>query len=149
MPEAILLHDVESLGEKGDVVSVSKGYFRNYLEPRKLAAPATKAAVAAAQRRAEEQERAQVAARSQASELAETLNRTVLTISQQAGEDGRLFGSVTNQDIAEAIKEARGVDVDRRKIVLDEPIKSTGTFQVDVEVAEGVHATVKTIVTEA
>ena len=149
MPEAILLEDVESLGAKGDVVSVSKGYFRNFLEPRKLAAPATKAVVLAAERRAEEQEKAQVAARSQAAELAEVLNRTVLTISQQAGEDGRLFGSVTNKDIADAIKEARGVDVERRKIVLDEPIKSTGTFQVDVEVADGVHATVKTIVTEA
>jgi large subunit ribosomal protein L9 len=73
----------------------------------------------------------------------------VLTIAQQAGEDGRLFGSVTNQDLAEAIKEARGIEVDRRKIHLGEPIKHVGTYQVVLEVADGVTATVKVMVTEA
>jgi len=74
---------------------------------------------------------------------------TVLTIAQPAGEDGRLFGSVTNQDLADAIKEARGIDVDRRKIHLDDPIKNVGTYQVVLEVGEGVTATVKVMVTEA
>jgi large subunit ribosomal protein L9 len=141
MPEAILLKDVETLGEKGAVVDVSKGYLRNYLIPRKLAQPATKGAVQAAQRAAE-------AAVGRAQEDAELLNKTVLTISQQAGDDGRLFGSVTTQDIAEAIQEARGIAVDRRKIHLDEPIKHVGTYMVVVEVADGVTANVKTMVSE-
>ncbi len=84
----------------------------------------------------------------QSQELAELLAKTVLTIARQAGDDGRLFGSVTNQDVAEAIKEARGVDVDRRKIHLDEPIKQVGTYVVELELEGGVPATVKTMVVE-
>ncbi len=148
MPEAILLQDVETLGEKGTVVDVSKGYLRNFLIPRKLAAPATKGSVQAAQQRMEAEERAARDAVDKAQENADLLNKTVLTISQQAGDDGRLFGSVTTQDIADAIREARGVTVDKRKIHLDQPIKSVGTYMVVVEVTEGVTATVKTMVTE-
>jgi large subunit ribosomal protein L9 len=148
VPEAILLQDVENVGEKGAVVDVSKGYLRNFLIPRKLAAPATKGGLQEAQRRAAAEEQAARDAIDRAQEHAATLNKTVLTISQQAGEDGRLFGSVTTQDLADAIKEARGVTVDRRKIQLDQPIKSVGTYMVVVEVAEGVTATVKTMVTE-
>ena len=73
----------------------------------------------------------------------------LLTISQQAGEDGRLFGSVTTQDIAEAIRDARGITVDRRKVHLEEPIRHVGTYMVVVEVDDGVTSTVKTIVTES
>ena len=82
----------------------------------------------------------------QSSELAELLAKTVLTIARQAGDDGRLFGSVTNADVAEAIKEARGVDVDRRKIALEEPIKHVGTYVVELELEGGVAASVKTMV---
>jgi len=148
VPEAILLKDVEGVGEKGTVVDVSKGYLRNFLIPRKLAQPATRGAVAAAQRRVEAEERARAQAQSRSQEDAELLNRTVLTISQQAGDDGRLFGSVTTQDIADAIREARKISVDRRKIHLEEPIKNVGTYVVVVEVAEGVTASVKTMVVE-
>ncbi|MTD45608.1 50S ribosomal protein L9 [Conexibacter sp. W3-3-2] len=148
MPEAILLQDVDQVGEKGAVVTVSKGYLRNYLIPRKLAAPATKGLVETARRKAESEERAKADAVTQANELAALLNKTVLTIPQQAGEDGRLFGSVTTQDIADAIKEARGITVDKRHVELPDAIKAVGTYQVVVEVATGVHATVKTIVTE-
>jgi large subunit ribosomal protein L9 len=149
MPEAILLKDVDGIGSRGTVVDVSKGYLRNYLIPRKLAQPATKGALAEARRLQEAGRRANEEAVARAGEFAEQLNKTVLTISQKAGEDGRLFGSVTTQDIAEAIKEARGIDVDRRKIHLEEPIKNVGTYQVVVEVAEGVTATVKVMVSEA
>jgi large subunit ribosomal protein L9 len=148
MPEAILLKDVEGVGEKGTVVDVSKGYLRNYLIPRKLAQPATRAAVDAARRKAEAGERAVRDAEARAHEYAELLSRTVLTISQQAGEDGRLFGSVTNQDIADAIREARDIRVDKRKVHLEDPIKHVGTYMVVVEVADGVTATIKTIVVE-
>lgn len=148
MPEAILLRDVEHLGSPGDVVDVSKGYLRNYLIPRKLAQPATRGALDAARRRSEAADRAAKVAGEQASASADTLNRTVLTISQQAGGDGRLFGSVTNQDIADAIEEARGVKIDKRKIHLEDPIKNVGTYVVVVEVADGVTASVKTMVVE-
>src|SRR5438874_8640455 len=103
MPEAILLQDVEQLGEKGTVVDVSKGYLRNFLIPRKLAQPATRGALADAQRAQEASAKAAAGRVAAAQEHAEQLNKTVLTISQQAGEDGRLFGSVTTQDIADAI----------------------------------------------
>ena len=148
MPEAILLKDVEGVGDRGSVVDVSKGYLRNFLIPRKLAQPATKASIAAAQSRQQAAERAQQEATSLAQENADVLSRTVLTIHQQAGDDGRLFGSVTTQDIADAIKDARGLTVDRRGIHLDEPIKNVGTYMVVVEVADGVMANVKTLVVE-
>jgi large subunit ribosomal protein L9 len=148
MPEVILLKDVESLGEKGSVVDVSKGYLRNYLIPRKLAQPATRGALDAARRESEAEQRAAAVAHTRAEDQAELLNKTVITIGQQAGEDGRLFGSVTTQDIADAIQEARGLEVDRRKVHLDEPIKHVGTYMVVVEVGESVTANVKTIVTE-
>ena len=146
MPQAILLADVESLGERGAVVDVSKGYLRNFLIPRKLAQPATAASVAASQRRVEAAERARREAEERAGENAALLNKTVLTIHQQAGDDGRLFGSVTTQDIADAIRDARGLKLDRRKIALAEPIKQIGTYMVEVEMADGVTASVKTIV---
>src|ERR1700739_203129 len=109
MPQAILLQDVESLGERGAVVDVSPGYLRNYLVPRKLAEPATAGSIQAAQRREEAAERAKREAEERAQENANVLGRTVLTIPQQAGEDGRLYGSVTPQDIADAIRDARGI----------------------------------------
>ncbi len=149
MPQAILLQDVDSLGERGTVVDVSPGYLRNYLIPRKLAEPATTASVQAAKRQREAAERAEQEAADRSRESAALLSRTVLTIPQQAGDDGRLFGSVTTQDIADAIRDARGIKVDRRKIHLDEPIRHTGTYMVVVEVEDDVTATVKTMVVAA
>src|SRR5919205_1123796 len=146
MPQAILIQDVEQLGERGEVVDVSKGYLRNFLIPRKLAEPATKGSIEAARRRKEAAERA--VAETRARESAELLNKTVLTIPHQAGEDGRPFGSVTAQDIADAIKDARGITIDRHDIRLGEPIKTVGTRMVEVEVSTGVIATVKTMVVE-
>ena len=149
MPQAILLQDVDALGEKGTVVDVSAGYLRNYLQPRKLAEPATDASIRVAERRHEAAERAAREAEERAQENAGVLGRTVLTIPQQAGDDGRLFGSVTPQDIADAIRDARGIRVDRRKIHLDEPIRHTGTYMVVVEIADGVTAAVKTMIVAA
>jgi large subunit ribosomal protein L9 len=148
MPQAILLQDVEKLGERGAVVDVSKGYLRNYLIPRKLAEPATKGALDAAARREAAAERAVAEAAERAQESATVLSRTVLTIPHQAGDDGRLFGSVTAQDIADAIYEARGIRIDRRKVHLEEPIRTVGTRMVDVEVGDGAIASVKTMVVE-
>ena len=153
MAEAILLKDVENLGAAGEAVDVSPGYLRNYLQPRKLAQPATKGALEEAQRRREAAERAAKEAEEQAAakagENAALLSKTVLTINHQAGEDGKLFGSVTSTEIAEAISEARGLRVDRKKIRLEEPIREVGTYMVEIEVGGGQTAKVKTIVAAA
>jgi large subunit ribosomal protein L9 len=148
MPQAILLQDVETLGAKGAVVDVSKGYLRNFLIPRKLAEPATRGSIKAAEQRQAAADRALAEAATKAQESAAILNKTVLTISHQAGEDGRLFGSVTAQDIADEIKKARGITVDRRKIHLEDPIKTIGTHMVTIEIDAGVTADVKTMVVE-
>jgi large subunit ribosomal protein L9 len=149
VPQAILLQPVETLGERGDVIDVSSGYLRNYLVPRKLAQPATAAGIAEAQRRAEAAERAAREQAERAEEQAALLTKTVLTVPRPAGEDGRLFGSVTAKDIADAIEQARGLRVERKKIRLEQPIKATGTHMVTVDLHGGVTADIKTIVTAA
>jgi large subunit ribosomal protein L9 len=147
MSQAILLQDVENLGERGEVIDVSPGYLRNYLAPRKLAQPATTASIAESERRREAAEQAAADQAAKAEDTAATLRKTVLTIAHQAGEDGRLFGSVTGQEIAEAVRDARGLKLDKRHVQLPEPIRTTGTHMVTIEVADGVTAEVKTIVT--
>jgi large subunit ribosomal protein L9 len=146
MPEAILLKDVDQLGEQGKVVDVSKGYLRNFLIPRKLAQPATKGAIEVIRQRQLAAERAEREYAAKAQDNAALLNKTVITIAQQAGADDRLFGSVTAQDIAAAIREARGLRVEKHNVHLPEPIKNVGTYMVVVEVVDGVTATVKTMV---
>ena len=146
MPEAILLKDVDTLGEQGAVVDVSKGYLRNYLIPRKLAQPATRGAIEVIRQRQQAAERAAREYVEKANDNAALLNKTVLTIAHQAAPDGRLFGSVTAQEIASAIKDARGLRLDKRSVRLPEPIKNVGTHMVVVEVVEGVTATVKTMI---
>jgi large subunit ribosomal protein L9 len=149
MAQAVLLKDVEGLGEAGDAIDVKPGYLRNYLVPRKLAQPATAASLEEAQRRRERAAAAEERAAERADETAALLSKTVLTINHRAGEDGKLFGSVTSAEIADAIQAARGLKVDRKKIRLEEPIRETGTYMVEVEVGGGTTAKVKTIVAEA
>jgi large subunit ribosomal protein L9 len=149
MAQAVLLKDVEGLGEAGEAIDVKPGYLRNYLVPRKLAQPATDASLEEAQRRRDRAAAAEEKAAERADETAALLGKTVLTISHRAGEDGKLFGSVTSAEIADAIQAARGLKVDRKKIRLEEPIRETGTFMVEVEVGGGTTAKVKTIVAEA
>jgi large subunit ribosomal protein L9 len=146
--QAILLQDVENLGSRGDPVDVSPGYLRNYLLPRKLAQPATKGALEEAQRRREAEELAERESAERAQETAALLSKTVLTIHHRAGEDGKLFGSVTSKEVADGIRDARDLKIDRRKIRLDEPIHETGTYMVEIELPGGVTASVKTIVAE-
>jgi large subunit ribosomal protein L9 len=148
MAQAILLKDVEDLGKAGEAVDVSPGYLRNYLQPRKLAQPATAASLEEARRRREAAERAAREAAERAKETATLLSKTVLTIQHRAGEDGKLYGSVTTKEIAEAVAEARGIRVDRRRIRMEEPIRETGTYMIDVELSGGATAKVKTIVAE-
>jgi large subunit ribosomal protein L9 len=149
MAQAILLKDVENLGNAGDAIDVSPGYLRNYLLPRRLAQPATAGALEDARRRREAEERAAREASERADETAALLSKTVLTIQHRAGEDGKLYGSVTSKEVAEAIAEARGLRVDRKKIRLEDPIREVGTYMVEIEVGGGQTAKVKTIVAAA
>jgi large subunit ribosomal protein L9 len=148
MTQAILLEDVESLGQRGTPVDVSPGYLRNYLIPRKLAAPATPGALEEAQRRQSAVEKTEKARAEREEQAASLLSKTVLTIHQRAGEDGKLFGSVGAKEIVDAIRDARDLRVDRRKVRLEQPLREIGTHMVEIELADGAVATVKTIITE-
>jgi large subunit ribosomal protein L9 len=148
MTQAILLEDVDELGQRGDPVDVSPGYLRNYLIPRKLAAPATPGALEQAQLRRAAAEKAEKARAEREEQAAGLLSKTVLTIHERAGEDGKLFGSVGAKEIADAIRDARDLRIDRRKVRLEQPIREIGTHMVEIELADGAIATVKTIITE-
>ncbi len=144
--EIILLEDIEGVGIKGDLANVSPGYARNFLLPKHLAEVANPGRLDEVRRRMEERKAREARSAEQAVDVAATLNKTVVTIGAHAGEGERLYGSVTNADIADAIWSARKVRVDKHKVRLDEPIKSLGTFMVDIDVFEGVEASVKVIV---
>lgn len=144
--QVILTGDVEKIGRRGDIVDVSRGYVRNFLTPRGLAEVATPAKLEEARREMEESEERERRLEERAEEIAETLNKSVITIEARTGEDERLFGSVTAANIADSIQKARGVHLDRRRIRLEEPIKSLGTHQVPIHVHGEVQATVKIIV---
>jgi len=145
--EVILLQDVDKLGLKGDVANVSDGYARNYLFPRKLAEQATAARIAYVRKAMEERLAAQQREAERADETRDLLSKTVLTIPAPVGSAERLFGSVTNQDVADAIYAARKIRVDKRNVALEEPIKTTGTFMVKVSVHSSVEpADVKVMV---
>ena len=148
MAQAVLLEDVEKLGRRGDPIDVAPGYLRNYLIPRKLAMPATPGALEEAQRRRAAFEKAESERTAREVEAASLLSKTVLTIYQRAGEDGKLFGSVGPKEIVDAIQDARDLRIDRRKVKLEEPIREIGTHMVEIELADGTVASVKTIITE-
>ena len=150
MPEAILLKDVEGVGERGDGHRRLEGLPAQLPDPAQARPARDQGRHRGRPAQGPGRDARQGAGRRRARRSTPTLlNRTVLTISQQAGDDGRLFGSVTTQDIAEAIRDARGITVDRRKVHLEEPIRHVGTYMVVVEVDDGVTSTVKTIVTES
>jgi large subunit ribosomal protein L9 len=144
--QVILTRDVEKIGQRGDIVDVSRGYVRNFLVPRGLAEVATPTKLEEARRRMEEAEERNRRLADRATEVAETLNKSVITIEARTGEDERLFGSVTAANIADAIEQARSIHLDRRRIRLEEPIRALGTHQVPVQVHGDVEASVKVIV---
>jgi large subunit ribosomal protein L9 len=144
--DVILLKDVDKLGLRGEVVSVTRGYMRNFLQPRKLAELATEARVAELGRREAERARHEARTADQAEAIAETLRKTVLRFEVNAGERGTLFGSVTSTDITDELWRARKIRVDRRKIDLADPIKRIGRYEIPITVFEGVTVEVKTLV---
>ncbi len=140
--EVILKEDVNKLGHRGDVVKVADGYGRNYLLPGKLAMEATPANKAVIEQMKASAIRKSASEKGGAEELAAKLNEVVLTFERKTGENDHLFGSVTSQDIAHAL-EAEGFKVDRRKIHLEEPLKSLGEFHVPIRVHREVSAHVQ------
>ncbi len=136
----ILLSDVKALGKKGDVVDVAEGYARNFLLPRNLASEANKGALAAHadQKRAKEKREAQTLA--EAKELATKIESTPLDVKAKAGGNGKLFGAVTNADVAHAIANKLAVDVDRHKIEIKGQIKALGSYPVEIKLHRNVVA---------
>ncbi len=133
--KVILLQDVEGLGKAGDLKDVANGYARNYLLPRHLAAGATPGLIAnRSQRIAAEQRKLEKQAELNRQQ-AERLAQVSLTFKAKVGSQGRLYGSITSQDIAAALREAEGISIDRRLIELTDPIRTLGTFSVPVKVA--------------
>lgn len=140
--QVILQQDVDKLGKSGELVRVRPGFARNFLLPRQLAVPATTAAV----RRIEHEKAVALAraekAKKEARDVAAKLSALTVTLAQKVGDDGRLFGSVTAKDIEHAVK-AQGLDIDRKKLQLAEPIKSIGTYEIPVKLVSDVTATLK------
>ena len=143
--EVILREDVEKLGTRGDVVKVAAGYARNYLLPQRLAVSATQANVKIVEQEKQAYLKREAKAQSESEDLAKLLTAETITILQKAGENDHLFGSVTSKDIADAL-EAKGFTIDRRKIQMEEPIKTLGEFDVPVRLHRAVTSTVKVIV---
>jgi large subunit ribosomal protein L9 len=143
--DVILLQDVETLGLRGDVVSVARGYARNFLLPRRLAEPATAARVAELERVDAQRAKHEARSAEQADEIAEILSKTILRFEVKAGPTGALFGSVTPSDVADEIWRARKVRVDRRKVAID-PIKRIGRYTVPIELFQDVQVELKTLV---
>jgi large subunit ribosomal protein L9 len=140
--DIILLEDVDNLGTRGETVTVKNGFARNYLLPRKMALPATASGVR--MMKEEERRRAvrEVKMHREAEELSKDLNKVSCTAEVQAGEDDRVFGAVTSAEIAELLV-AQGYDIDKRKIVLDEPLKALGVYTIPVRLYKDVEAKVK------
>ena len=147
--KVILLQDGKGKGKKGQMIEVSDGYARNFMLPRKLATEATADAVntmrmndkAAAEKAARE--------RAEALEVSKQLRAMTLTVTAKGGGAGRLFGSVTNQEIADALAKASGIKLDKRKIVISDPIKSVGTYTVNCKLGYEITAPLTVKIEEA
>jgi large subunit ribosomal protein L9 len=144
--EVLLVKDVESLGVAGEVKKVSAGYARNYLFPKGLAVESTPGAIRQAEQRQKAAARRQAKEISEAQALAQVLDGMTVTFQARAGETDRLYGSITSSNIAEALEEGSGREVDKRKIDLEEPLKELGTHAVTVRLAPGAEAKVTVVV---
>lgn len=134
--KVILLQDVEGLGKAGDLKDVANGYARNYLLPRRLAAGATPELLANHQQRIAAEQRKREKQQASNQQQAERLGQVSLTFKARVGRQGRLYGSITSQDIAAGLRESEGITIDRRVIELPEPIRTLGTFKVPVKLAQ-------------
>ena len=144
--EVLLLRDVEQLGQIGEIKRVADGYARNFLIPRGLATIATPGAVKQAELLRQRDARRQEKELNEAQALAQELDGRSVTFQARAGESDRLYGSITNANIAEALEEQVGQDVDRRKIEMEEPLKELGTHAVTIRLAPGAEAKVTVVI---
>jgi large subunit ribosomal protein L9 len=144
--EVLLLKDVVDLGEAGEIKRVADGYARNYLVPRGMAVRATPGAIKQAEKQRKAASRRQAKELSEAQALAQTLDGVSVTFQARAGETDRLYGSITNVNIAEALEEKTGQEVDRRKIEMEEPLKELGTHAITVRLAPGAEAKVTVVI---
>lgn len=144
--EVILIQDVKSLGKKGDVVKVSDGYARNFILPKKLGVEATKQNLhnLKVQKDAEDRRKQEILA--EARELAEKLKTSTVNLEIKTGEGGKTFGSISTKEIATALNEQSGLELDRKKIQLAEPIKNAGTYTVGVKLHPKVTVELKVVV---
>ena len=143
--KVILLQDVKKMGKKGDVIEASDGYARNYLFPRKLAEEATANALHVVNAKKENERRKKLAELEAAQKLAAELKGTEVTVKAKAGESGRLFGAITNKDIAEVINTTFKLSVDKKKVVM-ETIKIAGTYDVEIKLYPEVSTKIKVII---
>lgn len=141
--KVILIEDVQGTGKKGDTVTVRDGYGRNFLVPRGLAIPASQGNVARFENIVRSVSNKKARDIQTAEELKTRLQEVTLAIKKKAGEDGRLFGSVTHKDIVEAVKASTGIEIDRKLVRLEEPIKITGEHMVVIHLQPDVNAEVK------
>ncbi len=146
--KVILLADVKGKGKKDQIVEVSDGYARNFLFPKKLAAGADAKAIGDAKNKEAAAARKIELEKAAAHELAEKLQAVLVKIQSKAGADGRLYGSITSSDIADALKAQTGIEIDRRKISLDKPIRAHGKYELDVKLYAGISGKLNVIVTE-
>lgn len=146
--KVVLLQDVKSLGKKGDVCEVSEGYARNFLLGKKLAVEATAANLNTLKLQKANADRIAAEQLAEAQATAEKLSAATVTVEIKAGENGKTFGSVSAKEIAQALSD-QGIEVDRKKIVLPDPIKEFGTFDVKIKLHKDVAAAVKVNVVEA
>ena len=145
--EVILREDIDNLGSRGQVVKVAPGYARNFLLPKRLAVAATESNKKIVEQERQAYLRKEAKQKGEMEDLAKMLNGVTVSISQKAGENDQLFGSVTSKDVADALA-AKGYTVDRRKIQLDEPIKQLGEFKIPVKLHKEVTAEVTLQVTK-
>lgn len=143
--EVILREDINNLGSRGDLVKVAPGYARNFLLPKKLAVAATEANRKIVEQERQAHLRKEAKAKGEAEDLSKLMTGVTVTLTQKAGENDQLFGSVTAKDIADALA-ARNFTIDRRKIQLDDPIKQLGEYKVPVRLHKDVTAEVTVIV---
>ena len=144
--KVILLKDVKGSGKQGDVLNVSDGYARNFLLPKKLAKQATSSAVYEIEQKKESQRLKALQNKQKAQDLASGIDKMVVTIYAKTGESDRLFGSISTADIAKALKKAYDIDVDKKKITLNEHIKVLGEYSASVKLHAGVSANLKVII---
>ena len=146
--KVILKADVKGKGKKGQMIEVAEGYARNFLMPKGLAVPATADAVNTMRLQEKAKAKADAEAKAAATEIAEKLKGLQVKVPSKGGEGGKLFGAVTGREISAALKEQHGLDIDSKKLVLDEPIKSFGSYEVKAKLGYEVSGTVYVLVIE-